>query len=169
MTFILLSLGYQTSEASPIKFINTIPANGSEITTFNIKFQFDISLNIEEQGSDNIGIGYNGFYDEQEPDWTQAVLLYEGTPENGKLIAVSLDSNVKGSAQSKDIIDLNFPSGLVPEAGKTYTLVCNNSFPLYNLATGKTIKGAALNWENDPKTFTFIGAKQSSSELLFLN
>lgn len=167
MTIILLSLSCQISEASPIKFVNTIPDNGSEITSFDIKFKFDISLNIEEQGSDNIGIGYNGFYDESEPDWTQAVLLYEGSPENGKLLAVTLDSNVKGSSQSKDIINLNFPSSIVPEAGKTYTLVCNNSFPLFNLATGKTIKGAALSWENDPQTFTFIGAKPTSSDLLF--
>ncbi|MDE5774529.1 MAG: hypothetical protein K2H86_08760, partial [Muribaculaceae bacterium] len=48
-------------------------------------------------------------------------------------------------------------------------LVCNNSFHLYNLANGKTIKVSDLNWENDPKTFTFIGAKPSSSELLFQN
>ena len=166
-SLLILSLGLNVSKASPVTFINTIPENGSKISTFDIKFKFDLTQNIEEQGTDNIAIGYNGFYFASMPEFTQATLLYEGTSENGKLIAVALDSNFKGTSLSKDEIDLNFPSGLVPEPGKTYTIVCNNSFTLYDLATGKSINGSTLNWENDPRTFTFIGGSAGANELLF--
>ena len=140
----------------------TIPANNSNIKTFELKFQFDLSEISAELGNDNIAVGYSGM-----KSANYNTRLYDGTPETGILMETVLTSTFKGSGDAKDFVEIPFSSGFVPEPGHIYTVVCNNQFKVYNLETGSIIDGTLLNYKSDPLILTFYGTEAGSSELLF--
>lgn len=138
------------------------PADNSSISSFNFRFQFDLTEISKDLGNDNIAVGYSGssFNDNN-------TRLYEGTPEDGTLLNTTLTTNYYGSIDSKDYIDLSFSPEFLPVPGKTYTLVCNNSFVVYDMNTNAKISGILLDYQNEPLTLTFTGRLPSSSELVF--
>lgn len=156
--FAVLTVGIRVQSAN-IKFLQVIPENGSEISTFDIKLKFDISEAITESGNENIKIGYSGTS-------TNNTKIYDGTAETGTLITTVLTKTVKGVDYSNDYIDLGIPSSFVPESGHTYTVVFANQVAMFN-EDGKTVSNSVIAYKNDPLIFTFYGKSAGSEELLF--
>ncbi len=144
-----------------IKFLQTIPENGSDITTFDIKLKFDISEAIAESGNENIAIGYSG------NTRTSNAKLYDGNAETGTLLTTVLTKTYRGDTNSKDIIDLSIPSSFVPEAGHTYTVVFANNVAMYDLATNLSVANSVINYSSSPLTFTFHGESASADVLIY--
>lgn len=159
LTFAFCSLRVYSTN---IRFLNTIPENGSEITTFDIKLKFDISEAINESGNENIRIGYTG------NKRTNNTKIYDGTAEEGTLLTTVLTKSVMGVEYSNDYIDLEIPSSFVPQPGHTYTVVFANQVAMFD-ANGASVANSVISYNKEPITFTFYGGKASSEELLFQN
>ncbi len=158
LTFAMCSLStYSTN----IKFLHTIPENGSDISSFDIKLKFDISEAIVESGNENIAIGYSG------NTRTSNAKIYDGSADSGTLLTTVLTKTVKGDADSKDIIDLSIPSSFVPEPGHTYTVVFANNVAMYDLATKLSVANSVINYSASPLIFTFHGGSASADELIY--
>lgn len=147
--------------AAPISFLQSVPESGKEISTFNISLKFDVTEFVQQHGSKDVTVGYVG-------DDYGCTYLYEGTAEKGKLIEkIMIDGFDLESTLTDNVVTVNLPfsTNLVPEEGKTYTIVCRNEFDV--LIGGRFINGALIDYYDEPLILTFIGGTASSEELVF--
>lgn len=149
-------------QSANIKFLQAIPDNGSEISTFDIKLKFDISEAIAETGNSDIAIGYSG----NTRDFNTK--LYDGTAESGTLLTTTLTTSVKPLENSQDCIDLEIPSSFVPEPGHTYTIVFANQIAMY-AGPRKTVPNSVIDYSKEPLILTFYGKSPEADEFLFQN
>lgn len=108
-----------------MKWVGCTPENNSEIKSFDFIFNFDIEQAAASLGAGEWGIGY------QATD-TKFTALYEGTQTDGTLLGKALTERMTGSSPdfvvNGNSVKVTFPADLVPQEGKTYTLVVTNNF-----------------------------------------
>lgn len=152
--YLTLIAGFALLYAAPVKFAGCVPADGSEISSFNFTLKFDISDAIAGLQDGTWGLGWNS---------SQSTILYEGTPTGGKEIGKALTNSVSGNSElcipNATSVTISFPQ-FFPQPGKTYTLVVSNSFGLREIGVSginKWLNDSKLNLSDNPIVITFTG------------
>lgn len=148
--------------AQTVKWVGCTPENNSEIKSFDFVFNFDVADAIASLGAGEFGLGC-------QSGTSRFASLYEGDQETGELLGKALTTNITGASEEFEVngnqIKFSFPADLIPQAGKTYTLVVTNNFTIYQKGK-KVAKGTTtLKYETNPLVLTFKGAAASAEEL----
>lgn len=158
--YLTLIAGFALLYAAPVKFAGCVPADGSEISSFNFTLNFDISDAIAGLQDGTWGLGWNS---------SQSTILYEGTPTGGKEIGKALTNSVSGNSElcipNATSVTISFPH-YHPEPGKTYTLVVSNSFGLREIGVSginKWLNDSKLNLSDNPIVITFTGREAADN------
>lgn len=164
--YLTLIAGFALLYAAPVKFAGCVPADGSEISSFNFTLNFDISDAIAGLQDGTWGLGWNS---------SQSTILYEGTPTGGKEIGKALTNSVSGNSElcipNATSVTISFPQ-FFPQPGKTYTLVVSNSFGLREIGVSginKWLNDSKLNLSDNPIVITFTGRAPADNELLLFS
>lgn len=156
--------------AGPIKFINCLPENGSDISDFYFTLVFDIEDAILEAGEGEWGIGNSGASTTSTRN-KHRTILYEGEPGNGIELARALTSNFNGTSEGFKVggntISFSFPQDLKPEVGKSYYLEIGNVFYIYPKGGTSGHSSTKLSFNDEPLIIRFVGASPSDDELVF--
>ncbi|MDE6558563.1 MAG: hypothetical protein K2K29_01580, partial [Muribaculaceae bacterium] len=146
------------SYAAPIKFLKSIPENGSTIDSFDFSLVFDISEALDIAATEKpgvaVGLGYMGADDCK-------ATLYRGNIENGTVLGETNTSNFTGKTDGFKVngntIQMNFDGSIPIVPNEEYTIVINNTFYLY--VSGKVTKVALTesDFSTDPIILKFKG------------
>lgn len=90
---LVLLLCISCLKAFPISFVESVPADGSSITSFNFTLVFDISSDIGDDDKSLYGVGWSG----SPYSSTKSRTLYRGQPGEGTVLGYALENRVVGS------------------------------------------------------------------------
>ncbi|MDE6408917.1 MAG: hypothetical protein K2K81_01540 [Muribaculaceae bacterium] len=151
---------------SPLSFTGSIPEDGGKVSSFNdIQILFDFTEIENQYGSiDGWGIACEGF-DDDEPEWCNGAILFDGDIEDGIILSKTTDDitlNDEKFSISSNALHLSFP-GIQIEPNKKYTLLIN--YIVY--AQNPTITGnhGYNDLLDNPITLSFYGSANVEKQL----
>lgn len=155
-----------------IKYKSCTPEVNSKISSFDFELEFDLSDIIADLGeSEDWGIYANGVEWDDVFQSDQAIKLYEGTPEEGKILGRTVEETINGKSakfQTGNKFKFSFP-GLTPEEGKLYTVEITLLFNVVKKGeTKRQDTKYSLKCNVTPIDLTFIGSSEVVSEKLKL-
>lgn len=166
LTVALLLVSTITFHSHALQFSHSLPANNSEISTFDFEIVFNIEDALDSYVCSDYGIYVSGSYSEKTGSGYHTK-LYKGTIEDGEIIGRALTANVTATSadfEQGNSLHLNFV-GIMPEEGQVYTLALYNKFNITSPTLGGTA-GTVLNCNKTPIVLTFIGATAKKDELV---
>lgn len=155
---------FGASAPSPI-FKRAIPESGASFSHPDITLEFDISGTLAELPAGKYGIGY------RPSASSRYIKIYEGTEENGVLVADCSKSEWSVTKSNGNLVEgnkvkLNLPHDLFFSPGKTYTVKITTSFFLYDMETGNSVS-SAKSLTKDPIILTYTGREPLEDELFY--
>lgn len=150
-------------KAFPISFVESVPADGSSITSFNFTLVFDISSDIGDDDKSLYGVGWSG----SPYSSTKSRTLYRGQPGEGTVLGYALENSVVGNSDSfvcGDSVSFEFVGLSMPVVGEKYYLEITNQFLVQKIGESKTI--ALLNCRENPLILEFVGGSPDGDALV---